>query len=165
MIKKVIISAFIITLVSCTGRSSKEYANVDELLQDAKTKVEYVSVDALKEVLDTHEPVYLIDCREPEEFNIACIKTAMNIPRGVLEGNISEKAPKHRNAVYLYCDNGDRSTLAALVLPQLKYADVKVLEGGFEALQAKYPDLVEHSPVRGGTDTKVVAKPSGGCGG
>lgn len=165
MIKKIISLAIIITLVSCAGQPKKEYANVDEMLQDAKTQVEYVSADALKAALDAAEPVYLIDCREPEEFNIACIKTAMNIPRGVLEGSISEKAPKHRNTVFLYCDNGDRSTLAALVLPQLKYADVKVLEGGFEALQAKYPTLVEHSPVRGGSDTKVVAKPSGGCGG
>lgn len=165
MIKKLLTLAIIVTLVSCAGKSKKEYANVDEMLKDAKTQVENVSVDELKTVLDANEPVYLIDCREPEEFDIACIETAMNVPRSIMEGSIAEKAPRHRKTVYIYCSNGDRSTLAALVLPQLKYSDVKVLEGGFEALQAKYPSLVEQSPVRGGAETKATAKPSGGCGG
>jgi rhodanese-related sulfurtransferase len=164
MIRKIISTIILITLISCSGNTKKEYASVEEMVQDAKTKVTFISADELKSQIDSHESFYLIDCREQDEFDIACIQNAISIPRGTLEGTVSEKAPKHRNPVYIYCSNGDRSTLAALVLPLLKYSDVKVLEGGFEAFQTKYPALVEQAPKRGGTEVKV-AKPSGGCGG
>ncbi len=165
MIKKIVFFILIITFVSCTKKNVKEYANVDELVKEAKTEVEFVSVDEIKTILDSKAPIYLIDCREVEEFDSACIQSAINIPRGILEGSISEKAPRHNNTVYIYCSNGDRSTLVAKVLPALKYSDVKVLEGGFEALKAKYPALIELHPVRAGTEKKAAAKPSGGCGG
>ncbi len=165
MIKKLVLISLVFSFLGCTGRSSKEYTTVKEMVADAKTKVEYVSASELKQALDAHKAVYLVDCRENNEFDSACIKTAMNIPRGTLESTISEKAPKHRQTVYIYCDNGDRSTLAALVLPQLKYADVKVLEGGYNAFKMKFPNLVEKNPVRGNSSSKAPSKPSGGCGG
>jgi rhodanese-related sulfurtransferase len=165
MIKKVIFFIFVIVLWSCTGKNTKEYASIDEMVKDAKTHVEFISVENFKAELDKHAIIYLIDCREQQEFDSSCIKSAINIPRGTIESVISEKAPKHRQTLYIYCDNGDRSTLAATILPQLKYTDVKVIEGGFDALKGKFPELVEMNPKRGDISTKVTAKPSGGCGG
>ena len=135
------------------------------MIDDAKSKVEFVSAVQLKAAMDKGEKYYLIDCRETAEFDSACIKGAINIPRGLLESQVAEKAPLHRTTVYIYCSNGDRSTLAATVLPRLKYADVHVLEGGFDVLKTKFPDLVEMTPVRGESKTKAPAKASGGCGG
>jgi rhodanese-related sulfurtransferase len=165
MIKKTIFLTLVVVLWSCTGKNTKEYATVDEMVKDAKTRVEYISVTDFKAELDKHANLYIIDCRESQEFDSSCIKSAINIPRGTIESVISEKAPKHRQTVYIYCDNGDRSTLAATILPQLKYTDVKVIEGGFDALKVKFPGLVEMHPKRGNGDAKPAAKPSGGCGG
>ena len=67
MIKKIVFFILIITIVSCTKKNVKEYANVDELVKEAKTEVEFVSVDEMKAVLDSKVPIYLIDCREVEE--------------------------------------------------------------------------------------------------
>jgi len=165
MIKKIVFFILVTGLFACTGKNTKEYASVVEMVKDAKTHVEFISVADFKAELDKHAIMYLIDCREPEEFDSSCIKSAINIPRGTIESVISEKAPKHRQTLYIYCDNGDRSTLTARILPQLKYTDVKVIEGGFDAFKAKFPELVEIHPKRGDSSTKVTAKPSGGCGG
>jgi rhodanese-related sulfurtransferase len=165
MIRKIGFLLMLTGLLACTGKNTKEYATVEEMVKDAKTHVEFISVADFKTELDKHAIMYLIDCREPEEFDSSCIKSAINIPRGTIESVISEKAPKHRQTVYIYCNNGDRSTLAAKILPQLKYTDVKVIEGGFDAVKAKFPALVEMNPKRGDGSAKPAAKPSGGCGG
>ena len=168
MKKSIVVAASVLSVIfmwSCAGSIEKKYKNTKEMIDDAKSKVEFVSAVQLKAAMDKGEKYYLIDCRETAEFDSACIKGAINIPRGLLESQVAEKAPLHRTTVYIYCSNGDRSTLAATVLPRLKYADVHVLEGGFDVLKAKFPDLVEMNPVRGEAKTKTPAKASGGCGG
>lgn len=167
MTKKVLIVLFFPLMFACTNTSTnnKQYNTVDEMIEDAKKQVNYISLTDFNSVLESHNPFYLIDCREEDEFSASCIKGAINIPRGILEGVISEKAPKHLQSVYIYCDNGNRSTFAALTLELLKYSNVKVIEGGFDALQAELPTLVELNPMRDAVETKTVAKPSGGCGG
>jgi rhodanese-related sulfurtransferase len=150
--------------ISCQRKEVKTYETVEELVETMKTQVEYISPVNLKAALDSEDQFYLIDCREPDEFSIACIQGAVSVPRGVLEDEISLKAPSKRTTLYIYCKNGSRSTLAATVLPKLKYKKVKVLEGGFDLWQEMYPELVEVNPVRGEVK-KTPVTPSGGCGG
>ena len=157
---------FVLFLVGCGGIENKSYDTVEDMVKDAKSQVQTISPDELKSVIETEEAqFYLIDCRESNEFDTSCIKGAINIPRGLIEFKISNEAPKKRQDIYIYCDNGERSALAATVLPYLKYSNVYVLELGFDNWQEKFPKLVEHNPKRGGTQTKTAAKPAGGCGG
>jgi len=151
-------------LASCGSNDTKIYAGVEEMAEAARSKVDIISPADFKAVLESEKHFYLIDCRESEEFDIACIKGAISVPRGVLENEIADQAPKKRVAVYIYCDNGQRSALAATVLPRLKYTNVQLIDGGFDAWQQLYPELVEQSPVRGAIK-KAAAAPSGGCGG
>ncbi len=160
-----ILSAFTLILTACSGSDSKNFASVKEMVDDAKASVKWISADDFKQILESGNKFYLIDCRESEEFDSACIKGAISVPRGDLESNISEKAPRHRMPLYIYCSNGDRSALAAKVLPLLKYSNVKVISGGFNEWQIKYPELVELHPVRGAVSSSAPKKPSGGCGG
>jgi rhodanese-related sulfurtransferase len=162
-----IISVSLIALVfaGCTSFEVKNYDSLKAMTDDAKASVEFISAYDLSTVLQSSEKFYLIDCREQNEFDTACIKGAINIPRGLMEFSISDKAPDRNAPVYVYCSNGDRSALVAQVLPYLKYSNVKVVEGGFDAWQAKYPKLVEIHPVRGDSKAKGPSKPSGGCGG
>jgi len=162
---KILVFSFILALVACNNQTNKTYDSVEEMIEKATTRVNFVDADALKKMIEAKELFYLIDCREEEEFDISCIQAAMNIPRGTLEGTVSEKAPKKRNKLILYCSDGNRSVLAATVLPLLKYSNVYVLKDGFNAFNTLFPELIENSPVRGNTESKPVAKPSGGCGG
>lgn len=163
--KKVLLFSLIFILAACNNQKNNTYESIEEMLENAKEQVSYVGPDALKAMIEAKEAIYLIDCREEEEFEISCIQEAMNIPRGTLEGTISEKAPKKRNKLILYCSDGNRSTLAATVLPLLKYSNVYVLKGGIDTFYTQFPELIEKNPIRGNTESKPVAKPSGGCGG
>ena len=167
--KKTILSILgfvtVLFFVSCGGIETKDYDSTKAMVEDAKTQVEFISQADFNSVLESEDVFYLIDCREANEFDTACITGAINIPRGLLEFKISNEAPKRRQDLYVYCSNGDRSTLAASVLPYLKYKNVYVIESGFDAWQEKYSDFVEIHPQRGAGQTEAAAAPSGGCGG
>lgn len=160
----IILSILLLLLASCTTKEQKSYSNGPDLVEAVKSDIKYISVTDFKTVMESGDPYYLIDCRESEEFDISCIQGALSVPRGVLENEIGNLAPSKRVPLFVYCTNGQRSVLAASVLPRLKYSCVRVIEGGFEAWQETLPELVEVSPVRGSVK-KTVAAPSGGCGG
>ncbi|MDX9747198.1 MAG: rhodanese-like domain-containing protein [Paludibacter sp.] len=162
--KVIILSTVIVLLASCGNTKQKTCETGIDLVEAVKEKVDFISVSDFRTVLDSGEKFYLIDCRESEEFNLACIQGALSVPRGILEDEIANQAPSKRVPLFIYCDNGNRSILAASVLPSLKYSCVKVIEGGFDAWQQAFPELVEHNPERGAAK-KTVAAPSGGCGG
>lgn len=154
----------LVSMFSCGRSELKSYSDSSELVEAALKNVNVISPADFKAVMESDASYYLIDCRESEEFDLACIKGALSVPRGVLEDEIANQAPKKRTTVYIYCSNGQRSALAAQVLPLLKYSRVYLIEGGFDAWQQAYPEWVENAPVRG-TVKKAVAAPSGGCGG
>lgn len=153
-------------LTGCGAKELKKYDSVDEMIADARESVSFVTPEELKDVLLAGtNGYYLIDCREAEEFEEACILGAINIPRGLLEDQVSDKAPRKRNIVYIYCDNEDKSVLAASILPGLKHSKVKVVQGGFDAVKEQYPALVENSPVRDTPKADVQTSAPAGCGG
>lgn len=154
----------LVSMFSCGRSDLKSYSDSSELVEAALKNVNVISPADFKAVMESDASYYLIDCRESEEFDLACIKGALSVPRGVLEDEIANQAPKKRTTVYIYCSNGQRSALVAQVLPLLKYSSVYLIEGGFDAWQQAYPEWVENAPVRG-TVKKAVAAPSGGCGG
>ncbi len=154
----------LVSMFSCGRSELKSYSDSSELVEAALKNVNVISPADFKAVMESDASYYLIDCRLSEEFDLACIKGALSVPRGVLEDEIANQAPKKRTTVYIYCSNGQRSALAAQVLPLLKYSSVYLIEGGFDAWQQAYPEWVENAPVRG-TVKKAVAAPSGGCGG
>ncbi len=158
-------SLLVIILGACSGSNLKNYKSVEEMVADAKASVTFISAEDFKNAVEKGEKYYLIDCREAVEFDSACITGAINIPRTVLEAQLSAKAPKKRHQVYIYCNDNEKAILAASVLPEFKYSSVKVIEGGYDAVSARFPDLIELNPVRGDTKSKAPAVASGGCGG
>ena len=158
-------SLLVLLLGACSGNNVKSYKSVEEMVADAKASVTFISAQDFKKKVESGEKYYLIDCREAVEFDSVCIKGAINIPRTVLEAQVSDKAPKKRNTVYIYCNNADKAILAASVLPEFKYAHVKVIDGGLDAVKAKFPELIELNPVRDGAKSKAPTPASGGCGG
>ncbi len=160
----IILTAIIVLFASCGNTQQKAYETGTDLVEAVKENVDFITVSDFRNILKSGDKFYLIDCRESEEFNLSCIQGAQSVPRGILEDEIANQAPSKRVPLYIYCDNGNRSVLAASVLPSLKYSCVKVIEGGFDKWQQEFPELIEHNPERG-TVKKAVKAPSGGCGG
>ncbi|GMA14902.1 rhodanese-like domain-containing protein [Deinococcus metallilatus] len=110
-----------------------------QMVQEARQRVENLSVDQVAAELDRGDAV-LIDLREPgEQDQMGTIPGAVSAPRGMLEFWADPASPYHRSEfdpgrrIILHCASGGRSALAADTLQQLGYANVAHLDGGMKA--------------------------------
>jgi molybdopterin/thiamine biosynthesis adenylyltransferase/rhodanese-related sulfurtransferase len=104
--------------------------------------VPQISVQELKQKMDTHEALELIDVREPFEFQIARIDGATLIPLG----EIAERADElqREEPIVIHCHSGRRSAQAVRLLQQRGFTNVYNLEGGIDA----WSDLIDPSVPR-----------------
>lgn len=100
-----------------------------DLVTDARRQiVEVTPRDVM--ALRADPRLVLVDCREPNEFNLGAIPGAFLIPRGLLEQNI-EGVARRDQKVILYCASGNRSALGAVSLLTMGYTDVASMSSGF----------------------------------
>jgi sulfur-carrier protein adenylyltransferase/sulfurtransferase len=88
-----------------------------------------ITVRDLKQKMDEGEPLYLLDVREPFEWNIAHLEGATLIPIGEIMERRSE-LPKDEEIV-VYCHLGSRSLQVAHYLQNLGY-NAHSVNGGVE---------------------------------
>jgi adenylyltransferase/sulfurtransferase len=104
--------------------------NRDQLVQLAKSEIEEISAQELKEWMGEEE-VKIVDIRERDEFVQGHLPNATFIPRGFLELQIEQHQSDRSKPVVLYCAGGVRSALAARNLKEMGYERVISLIGGF----------------------------------
>lgn len=104
-----------------------------DLVTHAKTRIQEISVN-MAETLIAQADV-LIDVREPDEYRQGHIPGAINMPRGLLEFQISSQpALQSRDlSIVLYCKTSGRAALAACALQDMGYINVHSIHGGFDA--------------------------------
>lgn len=90
-----------------------------------------VEPEALQAELDSAEPPFLVDVREPEEWAIVRLPGAHLIPKGELADRVDELTRASR--LVLYCRAGVRSAEAAHMLLDLGFSNVRSLRGGINA--------------------------------
>ena len=106
------------------------FKSAHEFVQDAKTAVNEVSLADIQAVMSSAEPL-IIDVREPDEFREGHVPGAINIPRGLLEFQISNDASmqKLNRSMIIYCKTSGRAALAALTLQTMGFQNVVSLAG------------------------------------
>ena len=108
-----------------------------------------ISVDELYERLDTEdEPPLLIDVRTPQEYNGSAghIKNAKLIPLGELLSNTDVINDFKVEEIIAICHSGSRSMMAAQILAQAGFKDIRNLTGGMMMWHRKgYPIELEES--------------------
>jgi adenylyltransferase/sulfurtransferase len=85
-------------------------------------------VAELKRKMDNKEDFFLLDVREPNEYQIGKIPGATLIPLGEVPRRVSE-IPRDKEII-VHCKMGGRSARAAAFLRQQGYMRVKNLKGG-----------------------------------
>ena len=82
----------------------------------SRSEVPQIGPEELKEMLESHEPPFLLDVREPWEWAVSNLKEegAVHIPLDQLEERL-EELPTDRGVV-VYCRSGARSDRAARLL-------------------------------------------------
>ena len=92
-----------------------------------------ITVTELKAMQDDGENIFLIDVREPNEYEIVSIPGATLIPKGeFLNGNALSQLPQDKKIV-LHCKSGVRSAEALAVVKGAGFADAVHVGGGILA--------------------------------
>jgi len=99
-----------------------------ELLNAAKAEIREIDPHEVAERLDHF---YLLDVREPDEFDQGAVPGAIHVPRGNLEFSVEGRLPDKSVPIAVYCAGGVRSAFAAKTLQELGYTDVVSVIGGF----------------------------------
>ena len=95
------------------------------------TRVPAIDVNQLRQALSTKPAPFLLDVREPWEYQAGHVPGAQLIPLSELEQRVNE-VPRDR-PVLAICHSGQRSLAAAGYLIQLGYAEVSNVDGGTAA--------------------------------
>ncbi len=89
-----------------------------------------ITAAELKAMLDRDDDIFLIDVREPNEYEIVSIPGATLIPKDqFLNGSALEKLPQDKRIV-LHCKSGARSAECLAVLKNAGFSDAVHVGGG-----------------------------------
>jgi len=102
-----------------------------DLIADVRRQIRTVTLEEIKQRLETKAPMVLVDVREKDEWRGGYIPGALHVPRGFLEIQIEGKVTDKNAPVVLYCAGGTRSALAAKTLAELGYTNVESATLGF----------------------------------
>ena len=107
-----------------------------EMVAQARREVREVAPTEVADGVAARE-VFLIDCREPEEFVTGVIPGAALWPRSEVEAAVSGAGLGPDARIVVYCTSGIRSALAAKTLQDMGYQDVANLAGGIVRWKAE----------------------------
>ena len=93
--------------------------------------VKPLSVAALNNKIQQKETLFLLDVREPHEFQFAHIADSVLIPLNQIPNRLGELDPQQE--IVVICHHGMRSLQAANYLVQSGYKNIANLTGGIDA--------------------------------
>lgn len=161
--------SIILCLSNCTKKNTL-YESGDDFVNEVIERVESITPETAKEMMDTSSYYILLDVREPNEHYPGFIPGSVNIPRGILEFNMNKEAfwesqsmypPYKTDLILVYCKKGKRSVLAASTLEKMGFVNVKFIDGGFKNWELTYPNDYERIEIN--SDTHEEAEEVGGC--
>jgi sulfur-carrier protein adenylyltransferase/sulfurtransferase len=89
-----------------------------------------ITAQQLKDMQDTGENIFLVDVREPNEYEIVSIPGATLIPKGeFLSGAALEHLPQDKRVV-LHCKSGARSAECLAIVKDAGFSDAVHVGGG-----------------------------------
>jgi adenylyltransferase/sulfurtransferase len=98
----------------------------------SQTDPDEVTVQDMKKVLDNPKlGIKIVDVREPDEYEIACVKGVSLLPLSELQKRFTELDPNQR--YYLHCKSGGRSMKALKFLREKGFKYLKSVKGGITA--------------------------------
>jgi adenylyltransferase/sulfurtransferase len=92
-----------------------------------------ITAQELKELLDSDKPTFLVDVREPAEWEIVRIPGATLIPKDeILRGDALASLP-HDKQIVMYCKTGVRSAETLAAVKNAGFRDAVHVQGGVTA--------------------------------
>ena len=118
--KKLMFLLLTVMLLTACGQTTE---NVQEAV--------FVSITAeeAKKIMDTEDGYLILDVRTREEYDEGHIPGAVLIPNTEIENRAEEEFSDKEQWILVYCRSGRRSKLAAQILADLGYTNVKEFGG------------------------------------
>jgi adenylyltransferase/sulfurtransferase len=92
-----------------------------------------ITANELKDLLDSEKPTFLVDVREPAEWEIVRIPGATLIPKDeILRGDALASLPQDKQIV-MYCKTGVRSAETLAAVKRAGFSDAVHVQGGVTA--------------------------------
>lgn len=92
-----------------------------------------IDVHAVKALLDDRTSFLLLDCREPDEYQVARIEPGQLIPMGELPGRLADLEAYRDQPIVVYCHVGGRSLRVVRWLRAQGFPQAQNMDGGIEA--------------------------------
>lgn len=90
---------------------------------------EQITQDKAKYLMDTESNYVIVDARTQSEFDEGHIPGAILIPEYEIESRAEKELPDKNQLILVYCRSGRRSKIAAQILVDLGYSNVKEFGG------------------------------------
>ena len=99
--------------------------------QDNDREAVYMNITAeeAKVLMDSEEGYIILDVRTQEEYDEGHIPGAILIPNTEIEARAGEELPDKDQLILVYCRSGRRSKLAAEILVELGYTNIREFGG------------------------------------
>ena len=106
------------------------------LVNDAKKRVNEISVTEARARLAATTKVVLMDVREDNEWQAGHAFEAVHLGKGILERDLEKLFPNPKTEIIMYCGGGFRSALTADAAQKMGYRNVHSLIGGYKGMVA-----------------------------
>ncbi len=88
-----------------------------------------ITAEEAKQIMDSEEGYIILDVRTQEEYDEGHIPGAILIPNTELEERAEENLPDKDQLILVYCRSGRRSKMAAEILVELGYTNIREFGG------------------------------------
>jgi len=111
-----------------------------KLVNEARSRVNEVTLEQARTRLANNPKAVLIDVREDHEWQTGHASQALHLGKGILERDLEKMFPDPDAELIMYCGGGYRSALTADAAQRMGYRNVHSLIGGYKALvEANWP--------------------------
>jgi rhodanese-related sulfurtransferase len=127
----VAIAAVLALAVPAAGADLQE--SVNAFLSALPADFETVAGKTLAAKQNAGEEVFVLDVREPAEYQAGHIEGSVNVPIRTLVGNLSKLPANKGTSIAVVCKSGVRAAYATISLKLFGYTNVKDIAGGMLA--------------------------------
>ena len=115
------------------------------LVNEARGRVDEISIDEARRRLAQNPKAILMDVREDSEWEKGHAIEAIHLGKGILERDLEKTVADPSTEIIMYCGRGFRSALTADAAQKMGYTRVASLMGGYKGLLAANWPMVTDS--------------------
>ena len=118
--KKIILLLLAVTLLTACGHNKDH---------DREAVYMNITAEEAKNIMDTEEGYIILDVRAQEEYDQGHIPGAILVPNTEIEAKAEEVLTDKDQLILVYCRSGRRSKMAAEILVELGYTNIREFGG------------------------------------